>query len=163
MSDDTTNQNPNANSPSTMKQDWTKAKQSQAYEASKLPQASQENIAMVEDIYQKRLNEEQNKQSGARRFRERGEKIKLLENYVRDNAPSPNDPQARENDLKIIDQEAKRIVADREAYYLNRIEQERSDMINDVLKKEQQKQHDQEHDHGGQSPEQTLPEPEQER
>ena len=159
MSDDTMNTNSNANSTSKNRQDFTKAKQQQAYEISKLPQPSQEMASKLEDIYTKRLNEEQNKQRASKVFRERGEKIKLLEDYVRSDAPRPNDPQAKENYLQIIDQRAKEIVAEKQMFYLNRIEQERHDTMEHFIKEEQQKQQEP-------TPEQSVepiePEPEQE-
>lgn len=163
MSDNhTTDSISNANSAPNASQAFNSAKQQQAYELTKQPQEVQQKANTIEDIYAKRINAEKNNQQRSRAFRELKAKSQLLENYVRDNAPRPNDPQARENDLQIISSKAKEMVAQRETYFLDKIEHERFEMVNTIIQEEQQKQADPAA-HAkdvGQSP---SPEPEQER
>ena len=160
MSDNTTNTNLNVNSTSKNRQDFTKARQQQAYEVSKLSPVAQERAATIDDIFTKRLNSERNKQQQHRSYREIKEKSQLMENYIRSDEPRPNTPEARENDLKIIDETAKRKVQEKEAYYLQRIEREHYKTINEqVIQEERQKQQDPKPE---QSVEPIEPEPEQE-
>ncbi|MGH1406670.1 MAG: hypothetical protein ACRBBJ_08960 [Rhodomicrobiaceae bacterium] len=159
MSDDITNTTSNTNSSKT-RQDFTKARQQQAYEVSKLSQAAQEKAAKIDDIYTKRLNSERKDQQKHRSYRELKTKAQLMENYIRSDEPRPNTPEARENDLKIIDEQTKRRVQERESFYLQQIERQHFKTIKEqVIQEEQQKQQEPTPE---QSTELTEPELEQE-
>ena len=133
MSDDTTNGISNANSAPDASQHFADARQEQDYRLTQASPEAQARAEMLNDIYSKRMAEEQRKQRSSHEFRVRGEKIKLMEEYIRSDAPRPNDPQARANDLKIIDDRAQEIVSEKEAHFQERIERERHQMMEQLI------------------------------
>lgn len=121
-------------------QHFANARQEQDYRLTQASPETQARAQMLNDIYAKRLAEEQRRAQSAREFRVRGEKVKLLEEYIKSDAPRPNDPQAKTNDLQLIDERAKDLVVEKEAYFQEKIERERHQMLEQVISEGQQKQ-----------------------
>lgn len=124
----------NANLAPDVGRDFANARQQQDYQLTQLSQETQNKAQMLNDIYDKRTKQEWSSQQRSRQFRELKQKVQMLEDYVREDAPRPNTPEAREHDLQIIDDKAKEMVAQREEYFLEKIERERHEMLEQVIK-----------------------------
>lgn len=113
--------------------------------AAAIAQASpeaREKCEMLRDLADKQFEAEKKSQHNRHQFRLNAAKVKLLENYVKDQARLPEKPdQAQaENDLKIIGEQAGRMVAEKEAYYLDNIGRQAEKNIRLVLAEDRQAQ-----------------------
>lgn len=83
------------------------------------------------------------------------ERARLLERYMNDQAPRPNSPEARANDMKIIEEQSERNVSQRDQYHLDSIKRVSKSMTYQILKSDRQQgaqshgAQDHEHDPGG--------------
>ncbi|MBS7537744.1 hypothetical protein [Ancylobacter lacus] len=98
-------------------------------------------VEMVRELSSERLDAEKRAQQRSNGFRLMRTKVELLENYIRDQSDRP--PEVRANptqDLVIINEQAERMVAEREAFYLRTIEREAEANIRQIIASERQGQ-----------------------
>ena len=99
-------------------------------------------------LSEERLFTEKQQQQRHHQFRLGREENYLLKKYIADPAPRPDNPQARTQDLAIIEKEAQRRLGEKEARYLDAIKKDSQANIQQILKADRAgPQHDeQEHE-----------------
>ena len=99
---------------------------------------AQQKAHMLLEVRDERMELERKSQQRSHQFRVNREKVRLFENYIREDAPRPNDPAARENDIRVIHDEAERMVCEKEAQYLQNIEYQTKKGIEQVLTRDRE-------------------------
>ncbi len=138
MANDTTyGENPSSFGPNgEVSQDFNEVHGDGAVKASLSPNA-QQNYELVQRYGEQQLEEAKKRQQRTQPYRVQREKIKLLENYIRNPAPVPEGMQSNKNaDLKIIDEQAKRMVRDQDSYKLNMIQEQTKAQLDQVMEQD---------------------------
>ncbi|WP_439629966.1 hypothetical protein [Shinella sp.] len=100
-------------------------KEKLAHEIAKLSPSGLQICKKIEAVAAERLENEKRQQQRFHSHRVLKEKVGLLENYIREQSEKPAEIKADPSaDLKIIQEQSERIVADREQFYLRTIERE---------------------------------------
>lgn len=135
MSKDTISGNGNSNSPADTSMSEAFNRQNElAEQVANLSPAGQEKVRMIRELGGERLEAEIRRQQNSHEYRYMKEKVALLEAYIRNPAPRPDAIKADPTpDLDIINEQAKRIVTEREKYYRTRIERDADANIRQVV------------------------------
>lgn len=100
-------------------------KEKLAHEIAKLSPSGLQICKKIEAVAAERLENEKRQQQRFHSHRVLKEKVGLLETYVRTQSEKPAEIRADPSaDLKIIDEQAERVVKDKEQFYLRTIERE---------------------------------------
>ena len=143
MSKDTTLGGGNSNLPADASMSEAFNRQNElAEQVAKLSPGAQEKVRVIRELSVERLEAEKRNQQRSHAYRVLKQKVELLENYIRDPSPRPDEIRADPSpDLKIMDEQAERMVADKEAFYRRHIEREAEANIRQVIVSER-KGHD---------------------
>ncbi|RDJ21082.1 hypothetical protein DWF00_07635 [Bosea caraganae] len=135
MSKDTMSGGGNSNSPADAPMSEAFNRQNElAAQVANMSPAAQEKVRMIRELSAQRLEAEKRKQHNSHEYRVLKQKVELLTNYIRDPAPRPAEIRADPSpDLKIIDDQAERMVADKETFYRRHIEREAEANIRQVV------------------------------
>lgn len=152
MSDDSMSGSGNANSAGANAGKTSQAfnrDQDLAQQVAGLSPAGKEKVKLVQELGEQRLEQERRQQQRSHAFRVMREKVELLRNYIHDQALRPagarQDPT---QDLVIIDEQAERMVQEREAFYLRTIDREVDSNIRQIVSGERRGQgSERSHDH----------------
>ena len=82
------------------------------------------------------------------------EKAYRLDRYMNNPAPRPNDPAARQNDLKIINEQSERHVTEREQTHQTNMQKEAKSYVYQILKNDREQSQAHQQDQGNFEPEQ---------
>lgn len=111
---------------------------------------TQEKIKERLELAAERREKEQRSQKFNRKSRVAREENRLLKQYVQAEVDRPNTPEAKAQDMKIIEQDAERRVTDRESYYLSQIEKQSESDVRHMLSKDRQQSRSQDQQHNDQ-------------
>lgn len=96
-----------------------------AHDIAKLSPAGQQLCKKVSTVSAERMEEEKKNQQRSHNFRIMKTKVELMEKYVLDQSDRPPEIKADPSaDLKIIHEQAERMVKEKEEFYLRNIERE---------------------------------------
>lgn len=111
-----------------------------AEQIANLSPEGQKKCEMIGQLAEERLEAEKRNQQRSHGYRVLKQKVELLENYIRgDLSQRPPEIQADPTpDLKIIDEQAERMVAQREEFFLGHIEREAAANMRQVIVGERQ-------------------------
>ncbi|MCK0197420.1 hypothetical protein MWN34_10895 [Ancylobacter sp. 6x-1] len=99
-----------------------------------LPPETRRKVEVLQELKGERLEAEHRAQQRSHGFRLMRTKVELLENYIRDQSERPPEVRADPTqDLVIINEQAERMVAEREAFYLRNIEREAEANIRQII------------------------------
>lgn len=154
MSDDTKSPDNNANSgkPSPISEAFNRDNEL-AEQVARLSPEAQEKCRTIRQLSAERLEGERRGQQRSHSFRVLKTKVELLENYIRDTT-TERPPEMRADptpDLEIMSAQAERMVKEKEAYFLDRIQREAEANIRHVVASERRetdfRRNDAQHDH----------------
>lgn len=154
MSDSTKSGGGNANSGNQVEVSEAFNKKNElAAQVAQLSPEGQEKCRVVRELSDQRMEAEKRNQQRSHQYRVYKQQVTLLENYVRDTT-TERPPEIRADpspDLKIIAEQAERMVTDREAFYMRHIEREADANIRQIIVSERRgldlRRDDQQHDH----------------
>lgn len=105
-----------------------------AHDIANLSPAGIETCKNIEAVAAQRMETEKRNQQRSHAHRILKTKVELLENYVRDQSERPAEIKADPSaDLKVIDEQAERMVREKEAFYLRTIERETEANLRQVV------------------------------
>lgn len=108
---------------------------------SSLSPEGQKNARFLQELASQKREEELKSQKRHHAHRVLATKVEMLEKYIRSPHPRPESVKADPSpDLDIIDQEAERTVCDRERYFLDKIEQQATTDIRQLVVNERKGQ-----------------------
>jgi serine phosphatase RsbU (regulator of sigma subunit) len=106
-----------------------------ARDIASLSPAAKETCRAISEVSEKRMEHEKKNQQRYHAHRVLKTKVELLEKYVMD--PLEHPPEFRAADLKIIDEQAERMVKEKEEFYLRTIEREAEANLRQVVAMDQ--------------------------
>jgi len=107
-----------------------------AQQITQLSPEAQQKARIVQELGDESLETERRSQQRAHSYRVMKTKVELYENYVMN--PAPRHPDAKAQDIEIINQEAERIVTAREEYHLDQITKGTDAKIRHLIAKDRQ-------------------------
>jgi hypothetical protein len=96
-----------------------------------------------------RVDKELRNQNWKRKSRKAFIENRMLKQYVLEDVPRPNDPEARKQDIAIIAEQADRQLAEQEAHFINQISREAEQDVWQILRNDQEQvqDHTQDYEH----------------
>ncbi len=109
--------------------------------AERVTSASPEAQSRIKDrleLRNDRMDKEKQNQKRSHQFRLNREKVQLMEKFILENAPRPDHPEVRVQDLQIINEDAAHRLSSKEEYYLKTIEKEAQADVRQILSNDRQ-------------------------